>query len=288
MLCKLCNLNECIENSHVIPQLVFRHIKSDSPTGFFRPYLMPNRREQDGDKQPLLCLECENRFSVAENLFAQNIFVPFHERDEDRFLYGPWLHYFLTSLAWRTLVLDLPGFEADSTIAPCVLEPVRRSLDTMQSYLLGATHLGNSIRQHAIPCTVVGKCSPELASAGPNVLIRRSTVGYALVEKRLGYAAVVHNMAGFITVLNIKGNPRDTWFNTKIDPSGGKIAQPQEARSWVIDHLLEWSINAQRGIFEGMSEKQNRKMLDGIQANPSAPSLRHGRRDAQIEVEDSD
>jgi len=288
MLCQLCNLNESIENSHVIPRLVFRGIKSDSPTGFFRNYRTPNRREQDGDKQPLLCLECEKLFSVPENLFAQNIFVPFHERDQDHFSYGPWLHYFLTSLAWRTLALDLPGLETDSTIAPHLLEPLRLSLRTMRSYLCGATHLGNSIRQHAIAWTVAGKCSPELAAAGPNVLIRRSTVGYTLVGKRQGYAAVVHNMAGFVTVLNIKGNPRDTWLNTKIAPNGGEITQPQKVTSWIMHDLLEWMMSASRAISEGMSEKQQQKIFDGMQSNPTAPSLRHALRDAQIEVADGD
>lgn len=283
MLCRLCNLNESIENSHVIPRLVFRAIKSDSPTGFFRNFRTPNKREQDGDKVPLLCVECEKRFSVAENLFAQNVFVPFHEMDQDHFSYGPWLHYFLTSLAWRTLVLDLPGLEADPTILPHLLEPVRASIRAMQNYLCGAAHLGDSIRHHAIILTVARKCSPELATVGPNILIRRSVVDYALIEKRQGYAAVVHNMAGFITMLNIKGNPRDNWLNTKIDPRGGKITQPQKVTSWIMHDLLERMMYAHEAVLGGMSEKQQKKILGGIQDSSTAQSLRHAVRDAQIE-----
>lgn len=284
MLCRLCNLNESIENSHVIPRFVFHGIKFDSPTGFFRSLRTPNKREQDGDKQPLLCLECEKRFSVAENQFAQNIFGPFHTRDQDRFTYGPWLHYFLTSLTWRTLVLDMPDFEADPTTTPSLLEPLQISLRTMGSYLLGAVRLGRLIRHHVIPWTATGMCSPELASVGPNVLLRRSVLGYALVDRHHGYAAVVHNMAGFITVLNIKGNPRDNWVNTKVNPSGGVVIQPQKVTSWVMHDLFETLLDGHRGVSEGMSGEQWEKALQGLQSNSTAGSLRHALRDALIEA----
>ncbi len=284
MLCRLCNANEAIENSHVIPRFVFRSIKSDSPTGFLRSRRTPNRREQDGDKQPLLCQDCEGKFSVAENEFARNIFIPFHEKDQDQFSYGPWLHYFLTSLAWRTLVLDLPDFDADRTIMPSLLKPFRVALRTMQAYLCGATHLGGLIRHHAIVWTGGDECTPQLAAVGPNVLIRRSTIGYALIEKRTGYAAVIHNMAGFITALNVKGNPRDTWLNTKIDPRSGRITQPQKVTSWIMHELLEALMEGQEAISEGMSETQRKKILDGVTSNVAAESLRHAIRDAQLQV----
>lgn len=112
-MCRLCKQHPAIESSHVIPGFVIRAIKSDSPTGFFRNPNLPNRRLQDGDKLPLLCADCEQRFGKAEHQFANNIFLPFHKTDQDHFSYGPYLHYFMTSLAWRTLILDLPGLESD-------------------------------------------------------------------------------------------------------------------------------------------------------------------------------
>ena len=101
---------------------------------------------------------------------------------------------------------------------PSLLEPLQASLQNMQSYLRGAMHLGTLIRHHAIVWTSTGECSPGLASSGPNVLLRRTVGGYALVTKLHGHAAVVHNLAGFITVLNIKGNPRDNWYIYQDQP----------------------------------------------------------------------
>ena len=85
VLCRLCSSNPAIENSHVISGFLFRAIKSDSPTGFFRNPNNPNRRLQDGEKLPLLCAACEQRFGDAEREFATNIFSPFHKTDRDHF-----------------------------------------------------------------------------------------------------------------------------------------------------------------------------------------------------------
>jgi len=76
VLCRLCVSHQAIENSHVISKLVFRAIKSDSPTGFFRNPNNPNRRLQDGDKLRLLCTNCEQLFGSAERDFASNVVLP--------------------------------------------------------------------------------------------------------------------------------------------------------------------------------------------------------------------
>src|SRR5262245_10216887 len=142
ILCRLCLERRAIKNSHVISGFVFRSIKSDSPTGFFRNPNEPNRRLQDGDKLELLCDECEQRFSNAEREFATNVFLPFHRADCCEFSYGPWLHYFMTSLAWRTLILDLPGLKSDAANRPKAVARLVAAAETMNQYLLGATNLG--------------------------------------------------------------------------------------------------------------------------------------------------
>lgn len=177
-MCRLCCREPAIENSHVIPGFVFRAIKSDSPTGFFRNPNCPNQRHQDGDKLPLLCQECEQRFGRAEREFASNVFLPFHERDQNDFSYCEWLHYFMTSLAWRTLVLDLPGLQADPANPRAVVTGLVEAAETMRQYLLGASSLAASLRNHAVVFTKASSASRELAAIGPNVNVRRSAFGY--------------------------------------------------------------------------------------------------------------
>lgn len=148
-ICQLCRQKPAIENSHVTSALVYRAIKSDSPTGFFRNPNNPNKRVQDGDKLPILCMDCERRFGIAESEFGKNIFSAFHKSDCDEFSYGPWLHYFMTSLAWRTLVLDLPGLESEVANPQPVIAEMTTAAETMRQYLLGANNLADCLRNHA-------------------------------------------------------------------------------------------------------------------------------------------
>src|SRR5207302_296400 len=106
------------------------------------------------------------------------VFTPFHENDLDRFTYGPWLHYFMTSLAWRTLILDLPGLEADTANARPTVADLAAAAETMRKYLLGANNLGGLLRIHAVAWTKAHWACKPLAAAGPNVMVRRSVFGY--------------------------------------------------------------------------------------------------------------
>lgn len=283
-MCRLCKKNPAIENSHVIPAFVFRAIKSDSPTGFFRNANAPNRRLQDGDKEPLLCAQCESVFAAAEGEFAKLVFSPFHNQDKDHFTYGPWLHYFMTSLAWRTLILDLPGLESNPNIPRSMVDHLSRARNTMERYLLGASRLGAQLHNHAFVFTAVHACSEELASLGPNVMMRRSVFGYTVVADK-GYAAVMHNLGGFLCFLIIKGNPRDSWQNTKVDPISGILEQPQKVNSWLWAEMIDCLAEAAKTKENLQSQVQRRKTLDAMKKNPTAKSLRFRDWDDKINIE---
>ena len=273
VLCRLCSSEPAIENSHVIPGFVFRAIKSDSPTGFSRNPNSPNRRLQDGDKFPLLCAACEQRFGDAEREFAANVFSPFHDTDRDHFSYGPWLHYFMTSLAWRTLILDLPELEADAANPRAAVAELGAAAETMRQYLLGASNLAGLLRNHAAVFTKAHSGCAELAAAGPNVMIRRSAFGYSILHQLYGHSGIIHNLGGFMCFLIVKGNPRDTWNQTKVNPAGGEIRQPQRVSSWLMGELLSCIVESAQKLV-GMSEAQREKVSAAMRKNPSAPALR--------------
>ena len=283
VLCQLCASYPAIDNSHVIPGFVFRAIKSDSPTGFFRNPNNPNRRVQDGDKFPLLCANCEQRFGDAEGEFATNVFSAFHATDQDHFTYGPWLHYFMTSLAWRTLILDLPGLESDTANPRAAVAELKEAAETMRRYLLGASYLATCLRNHAVVWTKGHSGSARLAAAGPNVKIRRSVFGYSFLHRRHGYSGILHNLAGFMCFLIVKGNPRDMWNGTKVAPSGGKIKQPQRVSSWVMGELLT-CIAEFAPKLATMSEAQQETVGKAMRKNPNAPALRFRELDKRLIV----
>jgi hypothetical protein len=238
---------------------------------------------QDGDKFPLLCVNCEQLFGDAEDKFATNVFSAFHVTDQDQFTYGPWLHYFMTSLAWRTLILDLPGLEADAANPRAAVADLAAAAETMRKYLLGASNLARSLRIHAVAWTKGLTGSAQLAASGPNVKIRRSVFGYSILHQPHGYSGILHNLAGFMCFLIVKGNPRDTWNGTKVNPSGGEIQQPQRVDSWLMGELL--SCIAEFAQKQGtISERQREKVRDAMSNNPSAPALRFQELDKRFVV----
>lgn len=284
-LCRLCLANTAIDCSHVIPKFVYRAIKADSPTGFFRNPHDPNRRFQDGDKLPLLCSECEQRFGTAEQKFQQYAFSPFHTSDKDEFSYGPWLHYFMTSIAWRTLVLDLPGFEADAKNPKSAVRILQTEAERMRTYLLGCDNLASGLRNHAIVLTEGHSGSVELAAVRPNVKIRRSVFGYSIIDRKNEYSGIIHNLAGFMCFYIVKGNPRDKWQGTKVNPSGGEIRQPQQVDSWLVGELLSCIVESGKKL-SSMSQSQKAKIDAGVRENPKAKGLRFSKADAEFLTSD--
>jgi hypothetical protein len=272
-----------IKKSHVISALVYRAIKSDSPTGYFRNPNNPNRRFQDGDKTALLCRDCETRFGDAERQFNDQLFSDFHHHDCDTFDYGPWLHYFMTSIAWRTLVLDLPGLEADAENPPAIVAKLSEMEELMRDYLLGNNRIGRCISNHAVAWTKGDSASRSLAAIGPNVLIRRSVFGYMILDRRRGYAGILHNLAGFMCFCIAKGKPTDVWRRTRIAPEGGRIAPPQVVNSWLMGELLNCIVEAAT-IRRALSDRQRDKVLSSVDENAAA--LRFREVDKQIKVND--
>jgi hypothetical protein len=105
-VCKLCGQTAELCESHVIPKFVFAWMK-ETGDRTFRGIEDPNRVLQDGGKLLALCETCEQRFSQREGWFSRSMFRPFVT---DGVLpnrqYDTRLFYFLTSLAWRAIVLN--------------------------------------------------------------------------------------------------------------------------------------------------------------------------------------
>lgn len=283
-ICRLCQRSQAIENSHVTPSFVYRAIKFDSPTGFLRNPTNPNRRVQDGDKLPLLCAECEQRFGKCERQIAENIFEPFHANDQDEFTYGPWLHYFATSLAWRALILDLPGLIADSENPRSIIERAVHAEERMRTYLLGATSIGASLNNHLFMSTKVTSADAILAAAGPNWMTRRSVFGYTVIDQKRQFCGILHNLAGLMFFFIIKGNPRDLWRGTKISPIGGKLTQPQQVSSWLAAELLNCVAEHSR-FQENMSPNQRKIVADAVGKASPTRALRFRELDKTLNVE---
>ena len=135
--CALCKKeNTILEESHIIPKFVFRRIIKKSPTGFMRNPLNPNERLQDGDKQYLLCGDCEDLFNVSETLFANKVFHLYKAGNLKEFKYEKWLNFFISSVSWRTLYLDILDYKSKNSIPKKSLDVLNQSEEILRDYLL--------------------------------------------------------------------------------------------------------------------------------------------------------
>jgi len=66
--CKLCNINKAIENSHIIPEFMYKPVYDSKHR--YMPFTSKDCKtvkiEQKGIREDLLCPECETKFSKLE------------------------------------------------------------------------------------------------------------------------------------------------------------------------------------------------------------------------------
>lgn len=104
-VCKLCDKEKKLSESHIIPKFVFKWMQK-SGGKYFRNPLNPNARMQDGFKPNLLCKNCEQIFGTNEKWFSENIFYPFLNKNKNTIKYGKELSKFIISVLWRILLLS--------------------------------------------------------------------------------------------------------------------------------------------------------------------------------------
>lgn len=148
-LCALCREYERQEISHIIPAFIYKKLRQISPSGFSRTTSNPNKRVQDGEKFPLLCPSCEDRFSIWEKKFAENVFHPYYASSKNTFSfnYDEWFLKFLVSISYRSLVnkLENEGVEDHSKLC---IKNMREAKGIWKDFLLNKRKDIGLYRQH--------------------------------------------------------------------------------------------------------------------------------------------
>ncbi|MBB2483184.1 hypothetical protein H5P36_23800 [Bacillus sp. APMAM] len=266
--CALCGNQAELKLSHIIPKFVFRYLKKDSFTGRMRMTSDPNRAVQDGDKMYLLCEACEGLFSKNETYFSNNIYRPFKENgfngvsyEEDK------LHYFITSVNWRTLYLDIIDFcedkDEENKITEKQLDLLKKAEGKMRAYLLGKRSDLDIIENHVFFFDTVKSMEGPESLRNPHVLVQGSAFGYTVLSNDNDSIYVFANLTGAIIVTVIKKAKKEKWKNTFVKTESGKIKIPQYTNSPVFSELFYWQEQRDKYL-EKMSEKQRQLIQEKI------------------------
>jgi hypothetical protein len=263
--CAVCGIEECSEDSHIIPAFVVRHLKKISITGHIRGNKQPNIRKADGPKCKLLCPSCEDAFSIWERRFASEVFYPLHTGDLDRrtLVYGSWLAKFAVSVSWRAL-FHCKQSNAGRSL-PHRHDPlVQPTLDVWREYLLGRRVDVGYHRQHML---FLGH-SVEL----PQFLDPRELTFY--FERGIDYdtihspqdAYVVTKLCRILIIGTIFTKKPSEWRRTQIHLSGGQYRPGEFQVPGCIFTFFKNAVDDVVASRRRISPNQSRKIEEAVKA----------------------
>lgn len=265
--CALCRQVKELELSHIVPKFVIRYLKKTS-VGAIRNIQNPNRVVQDGEKHYLLCGDCEDLFSTYETKFANSFFYPYMKDNQKEFHYDCETYYFLTSVSWRSLYLDILDFVAnaeevgiDTETLDCLIEKEGQ----MRNFLLKKQPNVVGIEHHVFFFGDIKNIANDLIDTRPHTTIHRSIGSYTFFNKELKTYATVTNMMGIILFTLYSKGKQENWVNTEIINGSGSIkAENQIIESVCGNELIEMLNNAKRAASE-TSEKQRALINERVQ-----------------------
>lgn len=109
--CALCGSDNELKQSHIIPKLIYKRIKSH-PKSRFRMYGNPKHLFNDGDKVPMLCGDCEIFMSGYETYFANYMLDPYLADEKVKVRDMSKIINLISMINWRVLYDDLYLFNS--------------------------------------------------------------------------------------------------------------------------------------------------------------------------------
>lgn len=272
MLCRLCQSKEAVKNSHIIPEFVSSWLKETSQLGGLRNVDLPNLRQEDTTKTPLLCSECEEkRLSPKEGLFAEEIFRPFNDEGQLEFTYSDWLLYFVVSLSWRvgqSLLEKLRNQNSD------VASHVEIALSDWGNFLLEKPSKSGQYAHHLL-FDCMYHCRMHV---GPYYDERYAlrTIDYAIPygDERV---AVYVKLPGLVFFSGVYPADPTGWKNTRILNSGRMAASGQEVRDPLFWGYMRDSVSNIPQLMNAMSDRQKGKLEERMKTAPPRSKLRRER-----------
>ncbi|MDA1802616.1 hypothetical protein [Bacillus cereus group sp. BY6-1LC] len=267
--CALCKKESELKLSHIIPKFVFRTLKKDSFTGRFRAATEPNKALQDGKKEYMLCGECEGLFSSNETKFSNKIFIPFKENGfKTPLKYDDnWLNFFITSVNWRVLYLDIQKEENErNPQLTDALNKMKQSEEIMRAFLLGNRYNLDRIENHIFFFDVAESAS---GFERPNSLflgtVFASTIILGNAEEKFIY--IVSNLSGVLIITIIKKYQKDKWYNTFVKNESGKVKPPQKMES-ILGQEFSNLQKLREQYKQGLSPNQKKQIEEKIKNDP--------------------
>lgn len=259
--CGLCLKESDLQFGHIYPRFAVKWMKETSATGYLRN-TVSQFRMQDAERQYLMCRDCEQILSRDEKTFAEQIFLPYHERTQTSFEYGPWLARFLAGLHWKVIHARSP-YEGPE-------QPKKIIWDAefeLRSFLLGQNSTAGRAEFHLILGSEI-KDANYLASPKLNAYVSRTLDGDCVATESgtVGiYAKILKIMTlGFLTPPD---PTKERWEGTRVFEQG-TLKTPQYVESSSLIPFIKQRTAAIEEAIAGLPAREQERISKAVLANP--------------------
>jgi hypothetical protein len=264
MKCRLCDKEELLKESHIIPKFVFRWLK-ETGGKYIRKADNPNKRVEDGVKLQLFCNNCEQLFSKVEDKFARDIFYPYSNSNIYKFQYDEDLLKFSVSVLFRILLVNIDRYQLCDY--PHVNE-LKQAQNEWKDFLLSNTNLEQFNKIHIFFTT--NKLNNNTLPV-ENFLnyYSRAVDGTIVFNNKTCF--IYAKLARIIIVGEIKQFNNTNMFNTLINKNGGEISTNTmqinvQFKEYIISRVGEINLNLNK-----VSDKQKNIAISNTKIHINNP-----------------
>lgn len=212
--CALCGSDNGLRESHIIPKLVYKRIKSQ-PKSRFRVLGDPKQIMNDGDKVHMLCSECELFMSKYETFFANNFFDDYLKGNEIKCLNDKRLIDLITIINWRVIYDDLYLFDSISTFADYHKQNLIKFEEKLRNHLLKLKKSDNE----KLPDYFLNELCDLILLRFNNDTInyfKNLIFGYTYFDEITGFYTIISHFAGVVLSTRYKDDSF-VYINVGID-----------------------------------------------------------------------
>lgn len=257
VICRLCEQESDLQESHIIPKFIYAYLKDTSPTGKLREGQNINLRKQDGIKLNWLCKSCENTFSDWEKYFAEKIFHPLQEGTTP-IQYNEKFLKFCVSISWRVLKYIIEQ-DAVSYFSNEIQLSMQNTLTQWRKFLLDQTPNPGIHEQHFYNLSGTIENSTLPASSNIHRYLQR-TVAIDVINWGPKVVIVYAKFPGLILTGFINVENRNDFRDTKIHVKNGALAHKKISFPQQLWDYINTKAEAAKKTKRSMSKKQKEKI----------------------------
>jgi hypothetical protein len=256
--CKLYGEVTDLKRSHIVPKFAFDYMKKTG-SRYLRGFESPNVRVQDGPKKYLLGERAEQEFSKRERWFTNNVFYPYLNDDQQRFEYDENFAYFIISMLWRVILVELES----PSVTDKRLDFLSEVAEEWRGFLVNSKYPGNYNDLNILLTDRLTRHTTEAQNA--DLYMSRYIDATIIINEDYSSVGVYVKFLRFMFWSVLRGSPT-VGKNIKVQFTPNKLILPQAVTDNFFGNFI---FNRIKEIDNGpaVSAVQERLIFEEIQKN---------------------